>query len=81
MLGGEVVEREQHVEVVGDLGDRLGPLGSVVGLEGLGGLECVILVLGVEDLRERGLAPGCAGRGEDVGHIRCRTPLSGNPYP
>src|SRR5450759_2319249 len=29
VLGGEVVEREQHVEVLGDLGDRPGPLGSV----------------------------------------------------
>jgi hypothetical protein len=29
VLGGVVVERQQHVEVVGDLGDRLGPLGAV----------------------------------------------------
>jgi hypothetical protein len=26
VLGGEVVEGQQHVEVVGDLGDGLGPL-------------------------------------------------------
>ena len=29
VLGGEVVERQQHVEVVGDLRDGLGPLGAV----------------------------------------------------
>src|SRR6202165_2322719 len=30
---GVVVEGQQHVEVVGDLGGRLGPLGAVVGGE------------------------------------------------
>jgi hypothetical protein len=29
VLGGEVVERRQHVEVLGNLSDRLGPLGGV----------------------------------------------------
>ena len=38
VLGGVVVERQQHVEVVGDLRDGLGPLGAVVGLERLGRL-------------------------------------------
>ena len=47
VLGGVVVEREQHVEVVGDLRDGLGPLGAVVGGERLGGGLGVVLVLGV----------------------------------
>jgi len=55
MLGWVVVERQQFVEIIGDLGDRLGPLGAVVGGEcvrgGCGGLA----VLGVSDLRDRGL--------------------------
>jgi hypothetical protein len=33
MLGGVVVERQQHVDVLGDLRDRLGPPGAVVDLE------------------------------------------------
>src|ERR1700730_16949157 len=33
VLGRVVVERQQHVDVLGDLGDRLGPLGAIVGLE------------------------------------------------
>jgi len=40
--------------VLGDLGDRLGPLGAVVGLERFDRLQGVVLVLGVVDLRERG---------------------------
>ena len=35
MLGRVVVEREEHVDALGDLRDRLGPLGAVVGLERL----------------------------------------------
>jgi hypothetical protein len=38
MLGGEVEERQQHVEVVGDLGDRLG-VGGEVGREPLCGVD------------------------------------------
>jgi hypothetical protein len=34
MLGGVSVVLRQHVEVVDDLGDRLGVLGAVVELEG-----------------------------------------------
>ena len=40
--------------MLGDLGDRLGPLGAVVGLERFDRLQGVVLVLGVVDLRERG---------------------------
>jgi len=53
VLGGVVVERQQHVYVLGDLGDRLGPLGAVVGLERLDRLQGVVAVLGVVDLGER----------------------------
>jgi hypothetical protein len=53
VLGGVVAERQQHVEVVGDRGGRLGPLGAVVGGEHVGRGLGVILVLGVPDLGER----------------------------
>jgi putative transposase len=33
VLGGVVVELQEHVEVAGDLGDRLGPLRAEVSLE------------------------------------------------
>jgi hypothetical protein len=49
MLGGVVVERQQHVYVLGDLRDRLGPLGAVARTP-LG----LVAVLGVVDLGERG---------------------------
>jgi hypothetical protein len=53
VLGGEVVEGEEHVGVIGDLGDRLGPLRSIVPLEGFDGGEGVVAVLGVSDLCDR----------------------------
>ena len=40
--------------MLGDLRDRLGPLGAVVGLERFDRLQGVAAVLGVVDLRERG---------------------------
>ena len=40
--------------MLGDLRDRLGPLGAVVGLERLDRLQGVVAVLGVVDLGERG---------------------------
>jgi hypothetical protein len=55
VLGRVVIERQEHVHVLGDLRDRLGPLGAVVGLERFDRRQCVVLVLGVVDLRERGL--------------------------
>ena len=64
MLGRVVVEREQHVDMLGDLGDRLGPLGAVEVLERLHGLERVVLVLGVVDLRKRGLGARLGGLGQ-----------------
>lgn len=46
VLGGEVVEGEQLVFVVDDLGNRLRPLGPVVVDEGVDGLLGRHLVLG-----------------------------------
>ena len=43
VLGRVVVERQEHVEVVGDLRDRLGPLRAVVGGERLGSFLGVVL--------------------------------------
>jgi len=72
VLGGVVIERQEHVEVVGDLRDRLGPLRGVVGLERRGRLLRVLTVLGVPDLRKRGLRARLSGLGqgvEDVGDL------------
>src|SRR6478736_9922743 len=52
MLGWVVVEREQLLDVVGDLGGRLGKLGPVRGLERFHGGVSVAFVLGVPDLAE-----------------------------
>ena len=54
MLGGVVVERQQHIDVLGDLRDCLGPLGAVVGIECLDRGHGMVAVLGVVDLGERG---------------------------
>ena len=51
MLGG--VEREEHIEVVGNLRDCLGSRGSRVGLEHRDRLECVLAAVGIVDLGER----------------------------
>ena len=53
MPGGEVVEREQPLDVVGDLADRLWVLRAVGRLELFHRVQRVGLVLGVPDLRER----------------------------
>jgi hypothetical protein len=52
VLGGIVVERQQLVEVVGDLRGGLGELGAVGGLERCDGGEGVLLIFGVPDLGE-----------------------------
>jgi hypothetical protein len=49
MLGWVVVERQQFVEVIGDLGNRLGGLGAVVGGERVRGGCGVLAVLGVPE--------------------------------
>src|SRR5664279_2436479 len=76
MLGWVVVERQQHVEVLGDLRGRLGPLGAVVGVERLRGLERVVLVLGVVDLASAAFAPGCA----DLGSAASTLPWTWNQH-
>ena len=58
MLGGIVVERQQLLEVVGDLRDRLGELGAVGGFERSDSSEGVRLVFGVPDLGEGLLRAG-----------------------
>ena len=52
VLGGEVVEHQQRVEVTGDLGDRLG-VGREVGGEPAGGVDRGGVVLGVVDRAQR----------------------------
>ena len=50
MLGREVVEREQHIEIVGDLGGGFRPLRPVLGGERLRGFPCQLFVFDVVDL-------------------------------
>jgi hypothetical protein len=57
VLGGEVVEGQQLVEVVGDLRGGFGELRPVGGLERCRGVEGVGPVLGVPDLGQRLLRP------------------------
>ncbi len=52
MLGGVVVERQQLVQVIGDLCSRLRELRAVGRVEGLRRGAGVVLVLGAPDLRE-----------------------------
>jgi len=56
VLGREVVEREQLVQVVGDLSDGLWELGAVGQLERGDGTSGVLAVLGVPDLGQSLLA-------------------------
>jgi hypothetical protein len=56
VLGQEVVERQQDLEVVGDLRGRFGELRTVSGPERCGGVEGMA-VLGVPDLGQRLLRP------------------------
>jgi hypothetical protein len=58
MLGWEVIEREQLIEVVGELLGGLGELRPVGGPELRGGVEGMVFVLGVPDLGERLLRSG-----------------------
>jgi hypothetical protein len=79
VLGGVVVEAEEHVEVVGDLGGCLGPLDAVVGGEPLRRGSGVGLVFGVPDLGQRGLRARLGRLGkrvEDVGDLVPLMPTS-----
>jgi hypothetical protein len=53
VLGGISVELQQPVEVVGDLGDRLGILGAIVEFQGLDCDLGLVDILGVIDLPHR----------------------------
>jgi hypothetical protein len=53
VLGREVVERQQFVDVVGVLLDGLGPLRTVGLLECGDGLDRVLAVLGTVDVLQR----------------------------
>ena len=59
MLGREVEERQQRLEVVDDLGDRLGPLAAEVVRERVSRPHGVVAVFGVADLRHIRRAEGC----------------------
>jgi hypothetical protein len=58
VLGGVVVERQERVEIIGELRDGLAELRTVDGLERPGRVESVPLVLGVPDFGEGFLCPG-----------------------
>jgi len=57
VLGRVVIERQQYVEVVGDLRSGFGSLGAVLGGERPRGGFGVLLVLGVPDLGQGLLRP------------------------
>jgi hypothetical protein len=69
VLGREVVEGEQLLDIIGDLGDRLAELGLVGGLEPGHGVEGVAAILGVPDLREGFLRAGMRGLRERAEHV------------
>jgi hypothetical protein len=79
VLGGEVVEREQLVEIVGDLRNGLTELRPVRRLERGHRIQGVAAVLGVPDLRERLLRPRMRGlreRPKNVGDLVHLMPMS-----
>jgi hypothetical protein len=61
VLGREVVEGEQLVEVVDELGDSFGELGAVGELERGDRAAGVVAVLGVPDLGEGAFRAGVGG--------------------
>jgi hypothetical protein len=61
VLGGEVVEREQLVHVVGDLRDGLAELGAVGQLERSDPAAGVLAVLSVPDLGQGTLGTRVSG--------------------
>jgi hypothetical protein len=63
VLGGVVVELQQHVEVVGDLRDRLGPLGAVLGHQGAAAASACSRSSAFQISASAAFAPGCADLG------------------
>jgi hypothetical protein len=69
VLGWEVVDGKEDLDVVGDLRDGFRELRPVGGLERLHGVEGTAFVLSVPDLGEGLLRPGMRGlrqRAEDI---------------
>jgi hypothetical protein len=64
VLGGEVEERQQHLQVVADLRDRLRVLRGVGRLERGDRVEGAAAMLGVPDLGQRLLRCGLGGGGQ-----------------
>lgn len=62
-IGGEVVERERLLHIVGDLRDGLAELRPVGQLERGDRTAGVVAVLGVQISAKARLAPGCADFG------------------
>jgi len=78
VLGRVVVEREQLLEIVGDLRGSLGELRAIPVLEGLGRRAGVVLVFGVPDLGQRLLRARMGRlrqRGQDIGDFVKPPPL------
>ena len=71
MLGGVVVERQQLVQVAGDLRGRLGELGPVGRVECPGGLPGVVFVLGAPDLGQGLLRARVRRLGQRAQDVRC----------
>ena len=70
VLGGEVVEAEQRLEVVAELFGGLGPLRTELVVEGLGGVAGMFTVLGVSHLGEHLLRERLDGLGQGVEDVR-----------
>jgi hypothetical protein len=69
MLGWEVVEGQQRLDVIGHLGHRLGPLGAVVGGELGDCLLGVLTVLSAGELGQRPPRPGVHAGGQRGQHV------------
>jgi hypothetical protein len=69
MLGWEIVEAQQLLGIIDDLGHRLGPLDAIVAGEHLDGALGVVAVGGVADLGQRRARPGLHGLGQAGEHV------------
>jgi len=69
VLAGEVVERQQPVQVVADLVGGLGPLRAELGVESLRRLDGVVAVFGVADLGQHLLRRRLSRLGQGVERV------------
>jgi hypothetical protein len=67
--GGIVVEREQYLDIPGDLGDGLWEFRAIGGIEGLHRVQGVPFVLGIPDLCQSLLRPRMRGLRQRRQHI------------